>query len=102
MVIVVPYVAPDAVKCIEANFERINMQNLGLQSAAALNTKELTEEEKADRSLDFLCGFEIMDTEFRMFIIEGLGGPGHAMDQFYQANLRERPNDKRFKMLFNP
>jgi len=43
-----------------------------------------------------------MDTEFRMFIIEGLGGPDHALYQFYKANERTRPNDKRFKMLYNP
>ena len=43
-----------------------------------------------------------MDTEFRMFIIEGIGGPDHAMHKFYKANERQRPNDKRFKMLYNP
>lgn len=43
-----------------------------------------------------------MDTEFRMFVVEGLGGEGHSMDQFYRANERERPNDKKYKMLYNP
>jgi len=43
-----------------------------------------------------------MDVEFRMFIIEGLGGRGHGMDQFYRATERTRPNDKKFKMLYNP
>ena len=43
-----------------------------------------------------------MDSEFRMFIIEGLGGPFHAMEKFYRANERDRPNDKKFKMLYNP
>ena len=43
-----------------------------------------------------------MDSEFRMFIIEGIGGPGRSMDQFYKANERQRPNDKKFKMLYNP
>ena len=65
---------------IEASFENINLIGLNLENARYLNTKELSEEEKADRSLNFLCGFEIMDSEFRMFIIEGLGGPGKAMD----------------------
>ena len=79
MIILLPYVAPDYVKNIEANFERINMQCFSFNSVAELNTKELSEEEQKDRSLDFLSGFEIMDTEFRMFIIEGIGGPNHAM-----------------------
>jgi len=43
-----------------------------------------------------------MDGDFRMFILEGLGGIGHSMDQFYRANERTRPNDKKFKMLYNP
>ena len=67
-----------------------------------MNTKELSEEEKTDRTLDYLCGFEIMDNEFRMFIVEGLGGIGKGMDRFYRSNERTRPNDKKFKMLYNP
>jgi hypothetical protein len=43
-----------------------------------------------------------MDKEFRMFVVEGLGGEGNSMDQFYRANERERPNDKKYKMLYNP
>ena len=43
-----------------------------------------------------------MDSEFRMFIIEGLGGQAHAMHKFYKANERARPNDKKYKMLYNP
>ena len=42
-----------------------------------------------------------MDGEFRMFIIEGLGGAGRGMDELYRANERTRPNDNKFKMLYN-
>lgn len=84
MVIVLPYRASEAIKMIEASFESINLEGLDLENARYLNTKELSDEEKADRSLNFLGGFEIMDSEFRMFIIEGLGGPGKAMDKFYR------------------
>jgi hypothetical protein len=38
----------------------------------------------------------------RLFIIEGLGGPGNSMERFYKENERDRPNDKRYKMLYNP
>ena len=102
MILIIPYKSPEIVKHIEAVFERINLVGLNLENSRYLNTKELSEEEKADRTLDFLGGFEIMDTEFRMFIIEGLGGRGHGMDQFYRASERSRPNDKKFKMLYNP
>jgi len=83
MIIVLPYCAPDAVKAIEASFIKTNLENLNIENATYLNTKELSKEERADRSLDFLSGFEIMDSEFRMFIVEGLGGEGHAMRKFY-------------------
>lgn len=37
-----------------------------------------------------------------MLILEGIGGEGNSMDKFYRANEREKPNDKKFKMLYNP
>ena len=43
-----------------------------------------------------------MDPEMRVFVFEGLGGPGKAIDQLYKANERTKPNDKKFKMLYNP
>jgi hypothetical protein len=67
-----------------------------------LNTKELTEEEKKNRRLDFLGGFEMIDNEMRMFIVEGLGGQGHGMDRFYKSLERDRPSDYKFTMLYNP
>lgn len=73
-----------------------------MDNAQYLSTKELSQEERANRRLDFLGGFEIMDKEFRMFVIEGIGGEGNGMDTFYRINERERPNDKKFKMLYNP
>lgn len=102
IIIIVPYKSPEIVKHIEAIFERINLAGLNLENSRYLNTKELSKEERRNRSLDFLGGFEIMDSEFRMFILEGLGGRGHGMEQFYRANERVRPNDKKFKMLYNP
>lgn len=38
----------------------------------------------------------------RLYVIEGLGGKGNSMDLFYHANERQRPNDVKFKMLYNP
>ena len=102
IIIILPYHAPESVKIIEQSFELINMQNLKIENTTYLNTKELSAEERADRSLDYLGGFEIIDSEFRLFVIEGLGGMNHAMHAFYKANERARPNDKRFKMLYNP
>lgn len=83
-----PYKAAVEVKNIQASFERINLQGLKLDNARYLNTKELTETERSNRLLDYLGGFELMDSEMRMFVIEGLGGPGKSMNQFYLANER--------------
>ena len=102
MIILVPYRSSTIVKHVEEIFEKINLAGLNLENSRYLATKELTEEEKADRTLDFLGGFEIMDSDFRMFIFEGIGGRGYAMEEFYKANERTRPNDKKFKMLYNP
>ena len=102
MIIILPYKAKEQVACVQQSFERINLKGLNLENARYLNTKELTQEDRQNRMLNFLGGFEIMDAEMRMFVIEGLGGKGNAMNEFYLANERARPNDKRFKMLYNP
>lgn len=97
-----PYKASDKVKHIEATFESINIDKLGLPNTRYLNTKELSEEEQRDRSLDFLGGFELIDKEMRMYVFEGLGGEGSAMHHMYKANERQHTNDGRFKMIYNP
>lgn len=102
MIIVIPYRAADQVRKIEQSFESINIAGLGLANARYLNTKELSEEDRNNRQLDFLGGFELMDKEMRMYVIEGLGGTNRSMDLFYKANEREHTNDRRFKMIYNP
>ena len=102
VVIVIPYKAPDMVKRINQSFVDINLHLLGLDSPTYLNTRVLTPEEKQDRSMDFLGGFIFIEKECRIYVIEGRGGPGNSIDQFYKVNERQRPNDNRFKMLYNP
>jgi len=65
---------------VETAFEQINCEGLGLESALYLNTKELTDQEKNNRLLDYLGGFELIDSEMRIFVIEGLGGRGNSMN----------------------
>lgn len=43
-----------------------------------------------------------MDSETRMYIFEGLGGEGRGVHQFYQENIRQRPNDRKYTLLYNP
>ena len=56
MIILVPYRSSTIVKHVEEIYEKINLAGLNLENSRYLATKELTEEEKADRSLDFLVG----------------------------------------------
>ena len=79
MVIKIPYKSPDLVKRIEETFERVNLKGLDLPNARYLSTKEFSEEERNDRKLDFIGGFCLMDQEYRMYILEGLGGEGRGI-----------------------
>jgi hypothetical protein len=80
MIIVLPYKSTEHVQRIHTELDRINCEGLGLDNPLYLSTKELTEEEKGNKLLDFLGGFEIIDKEMRLFVIEGLGGKGNGMD----------------------
>jgi len=80
MVIIVPYKAPETVAQIERSFERINMLGLGFDNVRYLNTKEFSDEERRNRRLDFVGGVELIDAENRIYIFEGLGGEGRAMN----------------------
>jgi hypothetical protein len=102
MIILLPYRATDSVKLIQSSFEKINLKCLNLENSRYLNTKELSDAERKNRVFDYLGGFELMDKEMRVFVFEGLSGCGNSMNQFYLANERQRPNDKKFKMLYNP
>ena len=102
MIIIIPYKSPDLVKRIEQTFEKVNLLGLNLENARYLNTKDFSEEERKDRTLDFIGGFCLMDSETRMYIFEGLGGAGRGIELFYKENMRERPNDRKYTLLYNP
>lgn len=102
LIIIIPYKSPEIVKQIEDSFEKVNCHGLKLDNARYMSTKEFTPEERKDRTLDFLSGFCLMDSETRMYILEGLGGEGRGVHQFYQQNLRQRPNDRKYTLLYNP
>ena len=98
----IPYKSPDLLKRIQDSIDQVNMECLGFDSVRYLNTKELSPEERKNRRLDFIGGFELIDSEFRIFIIEGIGGRNRSMDKFYNLNLRQEPNSKKYKLLYNP
>lgn len=83
IIIIIPYKAPDMVRQIQDSFNQINMSIFNLENINFLNTKQLTNEE---RNGDYLSGFELIDSEMRLFIIEGMGGKGNSIDKFYNLN----------------
>ena len=102
-VYILPYEnSAELLKKIYDSIEQINLEGLNLENIRQLNTKEFSETEKQNRLLDFIGGFELMDAEFRMIVLEGLGGKGHSMNKFYKMNEREQPNQRRLKLLYNP
>lgn len=102
-VYILPYEnSAELLKKIYDSIEQINLEGLNLENVRHLNTKEFSDTEKQNRLLDFIGGFELMDSEFRMVVLEGLGGKGHSMNKFYNMNLRSQPNQRRLKLLYNP
>ena len=79
LIIIIPYKSPDMVKQIEESYEKVNLKGLNLENARYLNTKEFNAEERKNRSLDYISGFSLMDSETRMYIFEGLGGDGRGI-----------------------
>ena len=89
------------VQKIEEIFTNINLECFNIQEGGvrALSTKSLSKEEKQNRYLDFVSGIEIIDGEFRMYVIEGISERG--MRQFELNIPREVPNSEGFKILRN-
>jgi hypothetical protein len=98
----IPYKSPEMVQKIEESFINVNLKGLDLPNARYISTKEFSEEERANRKLDFMGGFCLMDSDTRMYIFEGLGGEGRGVRQFYEENMRDKPNDRKYTLLYNP
>ncbi len=61
------------------------MEGLGIKNGRQrdLNTYALSELQKADRNLDILTGFELIDFNKRMFVFEGLSNGAMAKLEKY-------------------
>ena len=58
-----------------ASIEQINLAGIGEKdNVRVLNTKVLSEQEWGNWKLDILGGFEFIDSEFWILVLEGLGG----------------------------
>ena len=55
------------------------MELLSLENSRYLITMQLNADDKINRGLDFIGGFELIDKEMRMYFFEGLSGEGSSM-----------------------
>ena len=72
------------------NLEGLNIENGGERD---LNTHILSETERADRSLDVITGFELIDYDKRMYVFEGLSKG--AMAKLGKCVPIEQPNSEK-------
>ena len=55
-------------------FETINREAFQLKSVKEIYTRILGETEMDNNEIDYISGFQIIDSNFRITIIEGIGG----------------------------
>ncbi len=65
-----------------------------------LNGVEITPEQAQDPSVDIITGVQVIDSNFRIFVLEGLADGGIL--ELLKENPRITRNTKQFKMLYNP
>jgi hypothetical protein len=99
VVYVVPYRDAATVRLIEDAFYAANQKALGLKSRREITTHLLSTEQQSSRSLDFVSGFELVDPEGRIYILEGLRNG--AIQEFHAKMTRKAPNSKDFKIFKN-
>lgn len=77
-IFIMPYKSKEMVVNLQETINQINLEGLKIKEGGvrALATYALSEEEKTNRNYDYISGFEIIDNEFRMFVIEGLSAFG--------------------------
>ena len=101
VVIILPYDAADQVTRIQSIQERISCEKLGLEtiSRSALASRSFKPEETADPYFDILTGFVVIDSEIRLYVIEGLANG--TITTLVNELTRTQANSSNFKFLMN-
>ena len=66
------YYDSDIMKKLKELFEEINQSAFQLNSKKEILIRELTEEERNNNEIDYISGFQILDKNIRLTIIEGI------------------------------
>ena len=86
-------------------FEEINQSAFKLRSVKEIYTRGLSEEERENNEIDYISGFQIIDKNLRITILEGI--TGMAMKKIKESLPKTQMNSKTFmifadsRVLFN-
>merc|ERR1719262_1918426 len=102
VVLVLDYKKTTIVKKLLALITLHNTKVMNMESgpSRALATRQLTDAEKKDHTLDILTGFIVMDRTSRIILIQGLRSG--ALKDVVEAVGRPQKNHKKWKMLYHP
>ena len=96
-VYVTTYYDSEFLEKIKALFETINQKAFNLTSPKEIYTHDLTEEEKKSTDIDYISGFQILDNQKRITIIEGISGK--ALQKVKDTLPKNQMNNET-KMIF--
>ena len=71
---VTTYLDSNFMQTLKELFEEINQKAFTLKSVKEIYTKGLTEEERDNNEIDYISGFQLIDKNIRITILEGITG----------------------------
>ena len=71
---VTTYLDSNFMSTLKQLFEEINQAAFNLKSVKEIYTKGLSEEERDNNEIDYISGFQLIDKNIRITIIEGITG----------------------------
>ena len=66
------YLDSNFMQTLKLLFEEINQTAFNLKSVKEIYTKGLTEEERDNNEIDYISGFQLIDKNIRITILEGI------------------------------
>ena len=94
---VTTYLDSNFISNLKQLFEEINQEAFNLKSVKEIYTKGLTEEERDNNEIDYISGFQLIDRNIRITILEGI--TGKAMKKIKEKLPKTQMNTKNY-MVF--
>ena len=91
---VTTYLDGNFMQTLKQLFEEINQTAFNLKSVKEIYTKGLTEEERDNNEIDYISGFQLIDKNIRITILEGI--TGKAMKKIKERLPKTQMNTKNY------